>query len=326
MLHLDDYLRYLSGERRCAPTTVRSYSSDLRSFSRYLSMVSGVENPDPAAATRSDLRGWLSYDGAKGKRPSTVTVHRRISALRSFYTFLRRRTLALEDPTAGLKPPRIPRHLPSFVPTSEINGIIDSSDVAASEGQNQLSESFREATDNLVVLMFYSTGIRAAELLGLLDADIDQTRRELKVLGKRNKERVIPYGEELAGKIEHYRELRTRMAREYGMDNSDPHFFVRVTGMPLYYGYVYRTVRQVLDEGHVSSRRHSPHALRHSFATDLLNGGADLSSVQQLLGHTSLATTQKYTHVSFSEIARSYRQAHPRAGSDPEKQNDSNPN
>lgn len=325
MLHTDDYLRYLSAERRYAPTTVRSYAADLHSFSRHLSMISGEENPDPAAVTRSDLRSWLSSCATIGNYAyaSTSTVNRRISAIRGFYAFLRKHSWADSDPTEDLKPPRIPLQLPAFVPTSEINSLLDSREQDLPD-TGSLPELFHRMTDTLIVLMFYSTGIRASELLGLLDEDIDLNRRELKVLGKRNKERVLPFGAELAGMIRAYRSLRLRMAQEYGMDNSSPHFFVRTTGMPLYYGYVYRAVRTALEDAKVSSRRRSPHALRHSFATDLLNGGADLSSVQQLLGHASLATTQKYTHVSFSEIAHNYRQAHPRAGSGPQPQ-DPNP-
>ena len=138
---------------------------------------------------------------------------------------------------------------------------------------------------------------------------VDTSRGELKVLGKRNKERIIPFGEELREMISHYRDIRSTSVPQTGTDA----FFVRDNGDPVYYGLVYRTVRSVLDSANVKSSRRSPHTLRHSFATDMLNNGADLAAVQKLLGHASLATTQRYTHLSYRELQKNYKLAHPRA-------------
>ena len=155
--------------------------------------------------------------------------------------------------------------------------------------------------------MLYSTGMRAAELTGLRDTDVDLSARELKVLGKRNKERMIPFGEELAELIARYREARNS---SFGRCDT---FFVLANGRPIYYKEVYRTVRAALEENGVHATRLSPHTLRHSFATDMLNNGSDLRAVQELLGHASLSTTQRYTHLTYRELKQNYQQAHPRA-------------
>ncbi len=165
---------------------------------------------------------------------------------------------------------------------------------------------FEAVRNHLILLTFYSTGMRRAELIGLLDRNINTSRGELKVFGKRNKERLIPFGSELAEAIEHYRTLRNRIA------GASPNFFLRPDGSPLYPMLVERIVKGAL-EGKTHATRISPHTLRHSFASDMLNNGADLTGVQKLLGHQSLATTQIYTHITFSELLKNYSGAHPRA-------------
>ncbi|MDE6459066.1 MAG: tyrosine-type recombinase/integrase [Muribaculum sp.] len=170
------------------------------------------------------------------------------------------------------------------------------------------TDDFNQVRDRLIVDMIYTTGLRASEVTGLLDADIDTARGELKVLGKRNKERIIPFGPELAKMIAQYRNLRASTVPPPAADE----FFVRKSGEPIYRKLVYNAVHNALS-GHTVARRQSPHVLRHSFATDMLNNGADLYSVQQLLGHQSLATTQVYTHITYRELKQNYQQAHPRA-------------
>jgi integrase/recombinase XerC len=163
------------------------------------------------------------------------------------------------------------------------------------------------ARNTLIINMFYSTGIRCSELLTLRDADVDTSRRELKVLGKRNKERIVPFGDELARMITAYRSLRKNGP---GPNNE---FFVRPDGKALYRKAIYNVVHNAMTEAGIHAARRSPHVLRHSFATDMLNNGAELNAVQQLLGHSSLGTTQIYTHVTLRELKHNYQLAHPRA-------------
>ena len=168
-------------------------------------------------------------------------------------------------------------------------------------------DDFRAARDHLLLLMLYSTGMRCSEAQGLLDRDVDTKKRQLRVVGKRDKERVIPFGDELADAVDAYRALRDATGA-----SGDPHLFVRADGSPLYRKLIYNVVRRAMD-GEVHAARHSPHVLRHSFATDMLNNGADLNAVKSLLGHASLSSTQIYTHVTFSDLQHNYQQAHPRA-------------
>ena len=171
-------------------------------------------------------------------------------------------------------------------------------------------DDFETVRDALIVNMLYTTGMRAAELVDLDDGKVDCLACELKVHGKRNKERIIPFGKELKEMITRYRQIRNST-----IGNSAPAdpFFVRPDGKRVYYQLVYRVVRRTLSAARVSSSRRSPHVLRHSFATDMLNDGADLTAIQKLLGHNSLATTQRYTHLSYRELQQNYQLAHPRA-------------
>ncbi|MDE6136087.1 MAG: tyrosine-type recombinase/integrase, partial [Muribaculaceae bacterium] len=192
----------------------------------------------------------------------------------------------------------IPHPLPSFIRPDETATVLDA-------GFDP--DDFEAMRAHMVMLLLYATGMRASELTGLRDADVDTTRRELKVLGKRNKERIIPFAEEVKQTIEQYRAVRDRI-----VGFTPEYFAVRPSGEPLYYGLLNRIVHSQLD-GSVHSAKRSPHVLRHSFATDMLNNGADLNAVQRLLGHASLATTQVYTHLSYRDLQNNYQLAHPRA-------------
>lgn len=294
------FFNYLMAEAKKSPATVKAYRSDLASFRRFLSAELG-KSDNPEEVTLADMRLWINYEAQRGLK--AVSLARRESSLRAFFGFLRRRYGLEINPTANLRSPKVDKPLPAFVPQDEIGAIIDS--YAADENSNV----FEDVRNGLIVTMLYTTGLRASELVGLKDSDINVNSCELKVLGKRNKERMIPFGNELRTMIDSYRQLRDRVIPGV---SSGP-FFVRPNGEPIYYAIVYRAVREALESADVKASRRSPHTLRHSFATDMLNNGADLAAVQKLLGHASLATTQRYTHLSYRELKKNYQLAHPRA-------------
>ncbi len=279
--------------------TTRAYLDDLNSFVAFCVGDDRSTDFDPENVTSADVRAWTAELADNNMSPRSIKRH--ISSLRAFYRFLARQQKLTHDPTQGIISARIPQALPRFIVPEQTAAILDN---AYKDHEN----NFIETRDNLILNMLYSTGMRASELIGLEDVDVDTTRRELKVLGKRNKERIIPFGNELAALIEKYRHLRTETI---GLSSTDS-FFVRPDGQPIYYGLLNRVVHSMLD-GRVSSPRRSPHVLRHSFATDMLNNGAELNAVQHLLGHASLATTQIYTHLTYRELQNNYQQAHPRA-------------
>lgn len=250
----------------------------------------------PEAVTTSQLRSWqLSLGSA---RLSAATVRAKIQALRSYFRYLQHTGAIPHNPASDLTLPKSPSRLPSHIRPDEMRHMLDE-EVDCSD--------FRQVRDKLITLMLYCTGMRCSELIGLLDTNVDTARGELKVLGKRNKERIVPFGKELADTIERYRTLRDCLT---GPTDT---LFVRENGEPLYRKLVWNVVHSALSQSGAHAARLSPHVMRHSCATDLLNGGADLTAVQQLLGHSSLATTQIYTHLSYRDLQNIYNQAHPRA-------------
>ncbi|MDE6270763.1 MAG: tyrosine-type recombinase/integrase [Muribaculaceae bacterium] len=290
---IDEFLKYLEAERCVSPHTLRAYATDLRLWCDF---EAGGSEPDISAIDVDSLRAWvmrMSMDGI-----SQRSIRRRIQALRAFFAWAMRRKGLPVNPAAELAMPKIPKRLPEFIRPDETAAVLD----AAVD-----TDEFEDVRDHTILLLLYATGMRSAELLGLLDKDVDTSRCELKVLGKRNKERIIPFGTEVKTAIETYRTLRDHL-----LGHTPETFLTRPDGEPMYYGMLNRIVHSLLD-GTVHSRKRSPHALRHSFATDMLNNGADLNAVQRLLGHSSLATTQVYTHLTYRDIQNNYQLAHPRA-------------
>lgn len=292
---IEAFLTYIRCELTLSDHTVLSYGADLKEWREYATD-GGRHEFHPQDATVSDLRAWLAEVARKGASPRTL--RRKVQSLRAFYKFLVRRGLASDSPARELTLVKLPSRLPSFVRRSETEAVLD-----------ELPDftDFTSTRNYLIVLMFYTTGMRASELITLKNSDVDLSRCELKVLGKRNKNRIIPFGEELKEMIKTYKELRDRC-----VSGASDTFFIRESGEPLYYMLVNRVVHGALD-GNVHANKTSPHVLRHSFATDMLNNGADLPSIQQLLGHSSLATTQVYTHITYRELQQNYKLAHPRA-------------
>lgn len=295
---INDFIRYIRSELGLAPLTIEAYSRDLNQWADYAT-AAGRHELRPETTTLSDLRLWIADRAARGDSPRTI--RRKIQTLRAFFRFAMQRYGLKSNPAADITVPKLPRHLPIYIREEETNAMIDSENSSASD------DDFESMRNALIIDMLYSTGIRCSELIGLKDSDVDTVKGELKVLGKRNKERIVPFGAELSDFISRYRAVRLSAT-----GRAPSAFFVRANGAPLYRKLVYNIVHRAM-EGRVHASRMSPHVLRHSFATDLLNSGAQLTSVQQLLGHSSLSTTQVYTHISFRELKQNYQHAHPRA-------------
>ena len=293
---IDDFLTYIRCELALSDNTVTAYKRDLKQWADYATG-GRPEELYPDDITVNDLRLWVASLADAGNSPRTI--RRKVQALRAFFRYLTTNREAHTNPAAALQPAKLHHDLPVHIRPGEIASVLDS-------GID--TDSFIDVRDRLILLMLYSTGMRTTELETLTDVNVDTSVCELKVLGKRNKERIIPFGQELAEMIETYRQLRADIIPGIPPER----FFVRPTGEPMYRKLIYNIVHRELS-GRVHSSRQSPHVLRHSFATDMLNNGADLSAVQQLLGHESLATTQIYTHVTLRELKHNYELAHPRA-------------
>lgn len=293
---IEDFLKYIRYELNLSTCTVLSYKNDLNQM-RMFFVGSGSEAFDPVSITQNDIRAWiakLAKDGDSGR-----TIRRKIQAARAFYKYLIKTGAASENPAKDVELAKVRKVLPKFVREENINSFLD----------GEVDEAdFTAVRDRLMVMMLYETGMRRAELIGLRDEWVDASIGELKVLGKRDKERIVPFGAELASWIERYRQLRTEAV---GIVNTGT-FFVRLNGEPLYPMLVERVVKKALEEAG-GSQKQSPHVLRHTFASGMLNGGADINSVKELLGHESLAATQVYTHITFRELKSNYELAHPRA-------------
>ncbi len=299
---IDTFISYLRYEQGRSELTTGVYSRELKAFAGFITGDNPANRFDPLSVTTDDVRLWIDHLSRQGI--SRRTVRKKLSAVSSFYRFLIHRREATFNPVDDIAPARLEKKLPVYVRQDEMQEVIESLPAEAAP-----HSAFEKQRNALIVLMLYSTGMRRAELISLKDAAVDTARSELKVLGKRNKERIIPFGEELRQAIETYRRARSRCL---GSQTPPEDFFVRPDGTPLYPMLVQRVVKEALT-GHSNAARLSPHTLRHSFATDMLNNGAELTAVQQLMGHASLATTQMYTHITFRELLKNYRLAHPRA-------------
>lgn len=293
-LNVDSFLQYLQKERKYSLNTVQAYENDLLEFSEFCEK---RLSKDVLNVGVSDVREWIvemsDGSGAVGVR----TVKRRISALRSFYKYLRRGGLVSKNPAAVLVLPKASKPLPKFFREEEMGRLLD--DVMT-------GDEFQDRRDKLIIDLFYQTGVRVSELVEIKDSDIDMGRGMLRVFGKRRKERLIPIGGKLLKEIEAYKAKRNT---EVGKTSE---LFVRKNGEKMYRRGVYDVVHRSLTK--VSSlKKRSPHVLRHTFASTMLNNGADIYAVKALLGHSSLAATEVYTHSSFAKLIKTYKTAHPRA-------------
>ena len=287
-----DYLRY---ERNRSELTVTAYEHSLRDFEAYFK---SRDSQLSWESVDSDvIRDWMESLMDKGDMASTV--NRSLSAVRSFFRFALSRGLVKHDPSHVVKGPKKQKPLPQFVRENEMNRLLDIKEMWGSE-----YEDIRART---IILLFYSTGMRLAELVGLNSHDVDFVSRQLKVTGKRNKQRIIPFGDEVETALRDYIQLRDKIV---GMATEA--LFTSEKG-----GRISRNQVGMLVKKHLSQvttlKKRSPHVLRHSFATAMLNNGAGLESVRKLLGHESVATTEIYTHTTFEQLKKVYKDAHPRA-------------
>lgn len=295
MLKIDAFLDYLMNERAYSPLTVEVYGSDVREFEAF----AGSLRDEALTDTDVDadlVRDWIVSLMEKGK--TSATVNRKLSSLRAYFKFQLRRGELTVDPMQKVTGPKRKKPLPVFYREAEMDKLLD--DIPYDEG-------FEGCRDHLIMETFYATGLRRAELIGLDDADVDLAAGQLKVTGKRNKQRIIPFGEELKLAMEAYIGQRNE-----AVPQRSGAFFVQKSGKRLTPYGVAKLVKRYLSMV-VTAKKRSPHVLRHTFATAMLNHGADLSVVKELLGHESLATTQIYTHTTFEELKKMYNQAHPRA-------------
>lgn len=291
---VDSFLEYLRSEKNYSHRTVESYADDLKDFQGFMDSLGGKWTF--GSVTSNDVREWIVYM-MDDKHYAIANVNRKLSALRSCYRYLRMMDLVDVNPMAKITGPKKQKVLPTFVRESEMDRLFE---------MTKDDESYGGILNRTIVMMFYETGIRRAELLGLTDARVDLGMSQIKVLGKRNKERIVPFGEELHEQIEKYLSVRNEVKRD-GEDT----FFLNKKGLPLSAPAVSKIVKDALSTV-TTQKKKSPHVLRHSFATAMLNNDADLGSIQKLLGHQSLATTEVYTHLSFEELKNAYKNAHPR--------------
>ena len=288
------FLDYLRLERNYSERTIVSYGTDLREFEGYLEKTEA--ELDFTKVHADVVRNWISELMDEGR--TATSVNRKLSSLRSFYRFLLRRKEITVNPMLKIVGLKKKKPLPSFVREKDMNRLLDGL---------SFDEGFEGCRDRTILEMFYATGMRLSELIGLDDVDVDLSARLIKVTGKRNKQRLIPFGDELAEDLLIYIKVRNDAFPD-GVEA----FFIRKNGKRMYPMQVYRIVKRNLSKV-VTLKRKSPHVLRHTFATAMLNDNAELRAVQALLGHESLATTEVYTHTTFEELKKVYEQAHPRA-------------
>ncbi len=291
---MNEFLQYLQYEKNYSFHTVLSYRTDLYQFCDFIT--TEPQEINPANISSQQIQQWtLSLMTAN---ISARSLSRKLSALKSFWRFLLVRGFAKQDPTLKITLPKTKKPIPAFFKDSEMERVLE----------NDFNpDNFTVVRDQLIISVFYQTGIRLAELISIEDKDADLTNGNLRVIGKRNKQRIIPISEELCKEISHYIELRN-----HEIKIASTNLFLRKNGQKLYPKLVYNMVHNTMSE--VSSlHKRSPHVLRHTFATSILNGGADINALKDLLGHSSLAATQVYTHTSFEELNNIYKHAHPRA-------------
>ena len=293
--HIDSFLDYLRLERAYSPRTVQSYGMDLNEFEAYLRRTDAELTLETVDA--DNVRNWTMEMMEGGQKETSV--NRRLSALRSFYRYLLRKEVVKVSPMQTVRGPKKKKKLPMFLREEEMNRLLDETD---------FGEGFEGERDRLIIEMFYETGMRRAELVGLNEADVDFYRGQIKVTGKRNKQRLIPFGEELGSALRVYMEEKAQEVPEA----EDGALFVQKSGRRVTDAWVYTMVKRNLSRVTTIKKR-SPHVLRHTFATTMLNHDAELEAVTELLGHESVSTTEIYTHTTFEELKNAYSKAHPRA-------------
>ena len=291
---INEFLNYLKFERNRSDLTIKNYGEDLRAFEEFYG---NLDSRLSWKSVDSDIiRDWMESMMDKGN--NATSINRRLSALRSFYRFALARKLVGKDPVHGVTGPKKGRPLPQFLKENEMDRLLDT---------ESWTESFGDVRDRMVIMTFYETGIRLSELIGLDDSMVDFSNRQLKVTGKRNKQRVIPFGEELLATLRDYMKCRDKE-----VNRQSEALFVSAKGQRMTSSQVREAVKKNLSKVCTLKKR-TPHVLRHTFATAMLNNKAGIECVKKLLGHESLSTTEIYTHTTFEQLKREYYSAHPRA-------------
>ena len=295
---IKDFIDYLQFERNYSRKTIEEYQADLEAFKRFYEAID--KDLTWAEMPADIIRQWVVEMMDNGN--AATSVRRRLSSLRSFYKFLLRRKLVTRDPVHNMPGPKVEKKLPAYVRETEMDRLFDG---------DFFGEDYQGCRDRMILLTFYSTGMRLSELVGLTDKDVDLDQMQLKVTGKRNKQRIIPYGDEFGDSLRQYLAERDAFAQQFASGCTNL-FLDERNGQQISPVRVRNIVKKYLSLV-TTQQRNSPHVLRHTFATAMLNHKADLQSVKELLGHESLSTTEIYTHTTFEQLKEMYNQAHPRA-------------
>ncbi|MBS1527382.1 MAG: tyrosine-type recombinase/integrase [Bacteroidetes bacterium] len=295
-MFLERFIHYIQYEKRYSPHTVSAYQSDLEQFFTFLNQFE-ISPDDPAAITYQHIRSWMVH---LMEDLTARSVNRKIATLRKYFKFLLREGAITTNPASKIQSPKTVKHLPVVVEDEKLSAMLNDTGL--------FSDDFAGTRDKLVVEILFGTGIRLAELVGLKEGDVNLYDNTIKVLGKRNKERIVPVNHELKQLLEKYLQLK----KSENFDNNSLTLIVTNKGTEAYPKFIYLLVQRYLS--HISTQdKKSPHVLRHTFATSLLNRGADLNAIKELLGHANLSATQVYTHNSVERLKSIYKQAHPKA-------------
>ncbi len=303
MMLKDQFLQHLKTGKNYSTHTLTAYGQDLEDFHRFLQSVSeelGInERMEIEGVHFKHIRTWLAFAMEEGLNPRTVA--RKLATLKSFFAYLIRQQILTHNPAARVKSPKYGKSLPAFVPEKELCKLLDGT---------PFEDSFEGIRDKCILELLYGCGIRRSELIALQLTDVDLFQQQMTVLGKGNKQRIVPFGKRVSASLSRY--LQARKKAGYEEKSS---LFLRKTGEPIYPTLVYRITQQYLILIDAPKQK-SPHVLRHSYATHLLNAGADLQAIKELLGHSSLAATQVYTHHSLARLKHIHQLAHPRSETD----------
>lgn len=293
-MQIQTYIDFIQLEKRYSAHTIQSYSKDLEQFQVFCRLQYQLEDID--VASYQHIRSWIVH--LMNEKITPKSVNRKISTLRSYYKFCLKRQVIQTNPVYGIQGPKIPKRNPVFVPESQMNTLFD---------QLQFPDNFEGHRDKMILELFYFTGMRKAELIGLELSDIDNYQGTIKVLGKRNKERLIPATPILLNSLKQYLLYRSNEP----VAGESEILFITNKGKKLDPKAVYNIVNKYLNSVTTVNKK-SPHILRHTFATHMLNNGADINGIKEILGHSSLAATQVYTHNSFEKLKSIHKQAHPK--------------
>jgi integrase/recombinase XerC len=297
----DRYIDYLRFEKRYSAHTILAYHTDLDDFTDFLSLQYSIS--DPIQADHTLIRSWLI--SLIDRKISSRSINRKLSTLKSFYRYCLKQGLIQTSPLLKVVAPRSSKQLPVFLTRDNLDTLLHTVD---------FDSDYLGCRDKMIITLFYATGIRCAELVQLKISDLDMHNGTLKVFGKRSKERIVPIGDNVIENLKSYLIIRSKYLSDnkYSSQNKNQSLFVSSKGLPVYPRLIYNIVHKYLSLT-ASNSKLSPHVLRHTFATHMLDDGADLNAIKEILGHSSLAATQVYTHNTIEKLKSIYKQAHPRA-------------